>query len=482
MRVLFTVAELYPYVKTGGLGDVAAALPQALRAQDIDMRLMMPGYPALLEHLAGIETVKRCDSNFGADSARILRGRLPDGMVVYALDIPHFYHRAGPYVDENGKDWPDNHLRFGALCRASAEIAAVNDGWRPDVVHGNDWHCGLIPAYLQALQDAPPASMITIHNISYQGLFPEKVLQELEFPGDWPFHDFNFHGKFGFLKAGLLHADAITTVSPTYAREIQSEEHGCGLDHLLRLRSDDLKGILNGIDENVWNPASDKYLSANYSPKTLKDKQHNREALVALTGIRPAEGMPVFCVTSRLVHQKGLDFLLEAMPPFLRQGAALFVLGSGEHKLEEDFHQLARQFPDKVFSSTDYKEPSAHRIIAGADAILVPSRFEPCGLVQMYGLRYGTLPVVRKTGGLADSVSPETGFIFEEESSSALADALENTIATFRAPRQWTKMQREAMAHNFSWSSSARRYRQIYEHLQDQNEFPRVGRPATITA
>lgn len=481
MRVLFTVAELYPYVKTGGLGDVAAALPRALNAQGVDMRLMMPGYPALLEQLSNIETVKLFDSYFGTDGARILHGRLPDGTVIYALDIPDFYHRSNPYVDKDGRDWPDNHLRFGALCRASAEIAALDDGWKPDVVHGNDWHCGLIPAYLQALHDAPPVSMITIHNISYQGLFPATVLPELEFPSNWLLRDFEFHGKVGFLKAGLQHADAITTVSPTYAREVQSAEHGCGLDSLLRLRSDDLTGILNGIDEDVWNPATDKYLAANYSSRNIQDKQQNREALLALTGIRPADGSPVFCVTSRLVHQKGLDLLLDAVPRFLQQGAALFVLGSGEQKLEEGFQQLAKQFPDKVFSSTDYKEPAAHRIIAGADAILVPSRFEPCGLVQMYGLRYGTLPVVRKTGGLADSVSTETGFIFDEESAPALAKALENTIVAFRTPRQWMRMQREAMTHNFSWASSARRYKQIYQQLQDQKEPPRVGRPATLT-
>lgn len=469
MRVLFVTSELYPFVKTGGLGDVAGALPQALIQNNVDVRILVPGYKAILENLANKKVLRALFPFFNLKDARILTGKL-NGVTSYVLDCPSFYDREGPYGDEKAKDWPDNHLRFAALSRVAADMHLYDAEWQPDIIHGNDWQCGLIPAYLNLRGRDRPKSVMTIHNIAYQGLFPPTILPEINLPPDvFSIKGIEFYGKVGFMKAGLQYADKITTVSPTYAVEIQGDEYGCGLDGLLRERSKDVHGILNGIDEEIWNPQTDKDIIQNYSAGTLKDKTKNRKALLEGLGLSIEKGLPVFGVISRLVSQKGLDLLVKAAPEVLKMGAAFVILGSGDKALEKQFQALAASWPAQVYLSTAYDEKMAHKIIAGADAVIIPSRFEPCGLVQMYAIRYGTLPVVRRTGGLADSViedgSKSTGFVFDLPTVSALSETLVRVCALYRSQTHWKKRQTNALAQNFGWSISAKAYIELYRGL-----------------
>jgi starch synthase len=464
MRILFAASEIYPFAKTGGLGDVIAALPVALAAQEMDVRLFLPGYPAVRENIEGQRPSHRLPPFFGITDARIIKGVLPNGLKTYVLDIPHFYHRPGPYGDESGKDWPDNHLRFAALARAAADIPHHDPDWRPDVVHGHDWHCGLIPAYVRGQGPSRPLSVLTIHNIAYQGLFPPAILPDIGLPAEsFSVNGVEFHGKVGFLKAGLYYADALTTVSPSYADEIQKPEQGCGLDGLLRARARNMTGILNGIDDLIWNPATDRHLAAKYDVRSLQLKTVNRAALLDEMKLSARPGRPVFGVISRLVHQKGVDLLLEAAPEILREGAALIILGTGDKNLENRCSELAGHWPGQAAFLSGYDEALAHRIVGGADAIIVPSRFEPCGLVQLYGLRYGTLPVVRRTGGLADTVTDMTGIVFDGMTAPSLAGALRHACDRFSRPELWRKMQRNAMGRDFSWTSAARKYVGLYK-------------------
>ncbi len=470
MKILYVSSEIYPFAKLGGLGDVADALPRALAGDGMDVRLLLPGYPDVLKNLEN-PAVLAVQARFcGQDTARIVLGRLPHGLMAYVIDIPRFYDRSGIYYNENGHDWPDNHLRFGALGFVAASLDSYDRGWKPDIVHGQDWLCGMMPVYLNAREQDRPKSVLTVHNLAYQGLFPFSTCASLALPQScFSVAGVEFYGQVGFLKAGLYYADAITAVSQTYAREIQDPVLGCGLDGLLRHRARDLRGILNGIDTDIWDSEKDSYLHAPYGVSTIRDKRKNRHALMEALGLSVRKNVPLFGVVSRMVPQKGLDLLPEAMTESLDAGAGLVILGAGDAVLQAQMQKLSARWPGQVAVKTGYNETLAHRIIGGADALLVPSRFEPCGLVQMYALRYGTLPVVRRTGGLADTVEGNgpgaNGFLFEEANVADMEDALRRVRKTFRRPGLWMCMQRNAMARDFSWKKSARQYRILYADL-----------------
>jgi starch synthase len=477
MRVLYVTSELYPFAKTGGLGDVSAALPPALRAQGVDVRLFLPGLPAIRDGLRGLEPVASLGPAFGAGDVRVLRGSVPDtGVPAYVLDAPELYQRPGsPYGDPAGRDWEDNPRRFGLFGWAAARFAEGD--WRPDVLHAHDWHAGLAPAWLEANGGERPASIFTIHNLAYAGQVAAERYHELGLPdGLFQMDGLEFHGSASFLKAGLYYSDQLTTVSPTYAREIQQPEYGCGLHGLLQARRDRLHGILNGVDYSVWSPERDPHLHFNYHAGHLPPKRRNKVAMQEALGLKSAPGRPLFCAVSRLNHQKGLDLALAALPDLIGAGAQFAVLGTGDAELESGFRALAADHPGAVAAHIGYDEALSHRLIGAADVILVPSRSEPCGLTQLYGLRYGTLPLVRRTGGLADTVvdtSVETlaqrlatGFVFGPATTEAFLDAALHALQCYRQPRRWAAVRQNAMRCDFSWARSAEAYRDLYERTR----------------
>ncbi len=472
MKVLSVVSECAPLVKTGGLADVAGALPHALAAEGVEMRVMLPAYPGLARRLSRVRAHETA-TRFGR--ATLLEGEA-EGLDLILVDAPHLYDREGLiYTGADRRDWPDNAQRFGLLSWMAARAATHGvSGWRPDVVHAHDWQAGLTPTYLRlAGPEAPPAAL-TIHNIAFQGLFPRHALPALGLPEAlFNPEGVEFYGQVGFLKAGLSHASAITTVSPTYARELLTERFGYGLEGLLRHRAGDLEGILNGIDTQAWNPRTDGHLAAAFDRP--EGKAPNRRALCERFGIEEPSSGPLFCVISRMTRQKGLDLLLDALPALLAEGAAVAVLGSGDDDLEQAFVRAAERFPGRVGCMIGYDEGLSHLMQAGADAILVPSRFEPCGLTQLCGLRYGTLPVVARTGGLADTVidgnaaalraGVGTGFLHAPDDAADMADALRRACETWRRPEQWRRMAANAMAYPVGWEESARLYADLYRRL-----------------
>ena len=473
MRVLYVSTEVYPALKTGGLADVNAALPRALIDLGVDVRLLLPGFPALMLAATDIEHCVMLEPMFGASDIRVVRAQL-HGVPAYLIDAPAFFDRPGnPYLDPHGRDWPDNHLRFALLGAVAARFAdGAIDDWRPDVVHGHDWHAGLAAAYLAARGGLRPGSVFTIHNLSYQGQFPAATFGALQLP----LHFFSvegleFYGSVNFMKAGLHYADRITTVSPTYAREIQTPEQGCGMEGILRARAGALTGILNGVDAAEWNPAGDPRIAVRYDSQRLDGKSACKSALRAELGLSPAASGPLYGVVSRLTTQKGLDLLLEALPALLKGSSQLALLGSGDRDLEAGFVAAAARHPGAVAVRIGYDENLAHAIVAGADVIVVPSRFEPCGLTQMYGLAYGTLPLVRGVGGLADTVrdmgsAEGNGFVFDAATRESLAETIERATALWRRPAQWNAVQRRAMAEDFAWAPSARKYLSVYQALR----------------
>lgn len=476
MRVLFVASECAPFVKTGGLADVAAALPKALAEAGVEVRVLLPGYSAVVGALAKARTAKALGSKYGG-KLRLLEGRA-EGLDLLVLDAPHLYDRPGnPYLGPDRADWPDNHLRFGALCQAAARLAVEGAGpWQPDVVHAHDWQAGLVPAYLKLSAEAAPPTVTTIHNIAFQGLFPAKVLRKLQLPKRaFTLAGLEYYGQLSFLKAGLVYADRITTVSPTYARELATPRFGMGLEGVIAARRADLTGVLNGVDLEIWDPETDPQVATPYSERSLKGKALNRAALVERFGVKAQQDAPLFCVVSRLTHQKGLDLLLDALPRMANRGAQLLVLGSGDAELEGGFRAAAAASDGMVGTVIGYDEPLSHLMIAGADAILVPSRFEPCGLTQLYGLRYGTAPVVARTGGLADTVIDAneaalsagcaTGFQFAPDSLDALCDAIDRACDLFGDRRAWTALVRRAMKHTVGWKESATAYANLYASL-----------------
>jgi starch synthase len=463
-RVLFAAPECAPLTKTGGLGDVAGALPAALRSLGVDVRVLLPRYenPNLNEKEIARATLL-------GRKVRILESKLPSGVPLYLLDCPELYVRnGGPYQTDQGEDWPDNALRFGVLSRAAALLggAASPFSWRPDVVHCNDWPTALAPLYLEREADAA-ASLLTVHNLAFQGLFEPAVLAGLELrPGDFSLHRLEFYGRLSFLKGGLACADAVTTVSPTYAAEIQTEAQGCGLDGLLRERRADLSGILNGIDTAIWDPAGDPLIAANYDAGALDAKRANKAALQRRMELREDADVPLLGMVGRLTHQKGIDLVLAAARDLAGLPAQLVILGKGERAHEHALAALAARHPGEVAVAAGFNEALAHLIEAGADLFLMPSRFEPCGLNQMYSQRYGTPPVAHATGGLADTIADgETGFLFDRPERGALIEAVRRALAVRREPRRWRAVQRAGMARDFSWAEPARRYADLYLRL-----------------
>ena len=480
LRVLFVTPELAPWVKSGGLGDVSAGLPAALRSLGIDVRLLVPAYPPLRAACADAKPVTDTLRLGGALApAKLLAARLDDAPPLFLIDCAACYERpGGAYQDPGGRDWPDSHLRFGLLSRVAALLGTVRSplDWKPHVVHCHDWPAGLAPAYLRHAGGARSATLMTIHNVAFQGLFPLAAVTALGLPPQsFSMDGVEFHGRLSFLKAGIVYADRISTVSPTYAREIQTGELGCGLDGLLRHRSRDLVGIVNGIDDDVWNPATDAVIPQRYDRAHLQRKAANKRALQKKLGLAPQGGIPLLGVVSRLTHQKGLDLLLEIAASVIEHPAQLAVLGSGESGLETALRELAARFPGRAGCVIGYDEALAHLIEAGADIFVMPSRYEPCGLNQMYSMRYGTVPVVRATGGLADTVTDcnehtlangsATGFAFREPAAFALLAAVRRALKAWPDQAGWRRLQQNGMARDHGWQTSARRYVELYETL-----------------
>lgn len=474
-RVLSVASECVPLIKTGGLADVVGALPAALAGQGWQMRVLLPAYRPLRARAADWPEVWASDDLFGG-RGRVLAGEV-DGLSVLLLDAPQFYDReGGPYSGGAG-DWPDNALRFAALSWAAAEIArgGLWDGWRPDVLHAHDWQAGLAPAYLRYRGAGAVKSVITVHNIAFQGWAPAGMLGMLRLPAS-EFHAdaLEYYGGLSSLKAGLMTADAITTVSPTYAAELMRPEFGMGLQGVIAARADRVSGILNGVDTAVWSPEADAEIVA-YSVKTLARKAENRAILQAEFGLEVPG--PLAIVVSRLTDQKGIDLIPGALPEFIEGGGGLAVLGSGDPGLEEAMRAMEARYPGRVGVRIGYDEGLSHRMFAGADAVLVPSRFEPCGLTQMYGLRYGTLPVVAATGGLADTVigagpatlaaGVATGIVFHPTDGLALRLALRQLVALKADPKVWAQLQKNAMRHPVGWEASAAAYARLYEGLAE---------------
>lgn len=472
-RILSVASECAPFVKTGGLADVVGALPGALAAHGDEVRTLVPGYPALMKRVRKANAVATFKGFFGG-AARVLSVQL-DGMELLVLEAKHLFERAGgPYVDADGVDWPDNPERFAALCLAAAEIAVSGaDGWVPELVHGHDWQAGLVPEYLHALQadGARTPFVFTIHNIAFHGNTGADRLKNLRLdPSRMRQEHFEFWGQISTLKAGLMGASRITTVSQTYAEELMTPEFGMGLDGVLRARRADLTGIVNGIDTDVWNPETDPAIK---TYKTPNGKHANKTVLRAEFGLGAADG-PLCVLVSRLTEQKGIDLLLEALPNLLGRGGQLALLGSGEKGLEAALKDVAAREPN-VGVKIGYDEPQAHRMMAGGDAILVPSRFEPCGLTQLYGLRYGTVPLVALTGGLADTVinaSPAalargvaTGIQHFPVTGEALANAFTRLCDLYDDRKTWKTLQRNAMKQPVGWETSAAAYHDLYTDL-----------------
>ncbi|MDX1374796.1 MAG: glycogen synthase GlgA, partial [Burkholderiales bacterium] len=448
LRVLFVAPEIAPWVKAGGLGDVARALPAALVQAGVDARVLVPAYPALKAAFGEARPSGEFPAPGGALAAARVRLAADAAPPLYLLECDAYFDRPGsPYQSPESRDWADNHLRFALLARV-ASLAGTRgfDGWRPELVHCNDWQCGLAPAYLAREAGAHAASVMTVHNLAYQGLFAPEVLPALGLPPALEAaQTLALWNRISFLKAGLRYADGLTTVSPTYAREIQGPELGFGLEGLLRERNDVLSGILNGIDDATWDPARDPFLAARYDAAHLERKPMNARALRAELALAAREDAPLIGMIARLVEQTGVDLVIDAAPGLLRAGAQLAVLGQGEARFEQALRALAAQHPGSVAVRIGFDEALAHRIEAGADLFLMPSRFEPCGLNQIYSLRYATLPIVHRTGGLADSVrDPEeappdaaTGFVFDVPEVDALLGALRRALAAFRDPAAW---------------------------------------------
>jgi starch synthase len=476
MRVLSVASEVYPLIKTGGLADVAGALPGALAPLGVEKRTLLPGYPSVLDQLKRPKTARRIEGLFGGD-ARLLAASV-SGLDLLVLDAPHLFARPGnPYVDGEGRDWPDNAERFAALAQVAARIGGgLIPRYRPDVVHAHDWQAGLAPAYLHYSEGKRPGTVMTVHNLAFQGRFSADLREALGLPPEaLSMHGVEYYGGIGFLKAGLRLADRVTTVSPTYAAEITTPDGGMGLSGLLRGRADVLSGILNGIDETVWDPAADPHLKAQRKGGSLQWRRQNKQALKSRFGL-PArsEGM-LFGVISRLTDQKGLDLLVAALPHLLALGADLVVLGSGDAALEQAFRVAASSSPGRIGVHIGYDEALAHLIQGGSDALIVPSRFEPCGLTQLCALRYGSVPVVARVGGLADTVidanemavaaGVATGIQFTPVARGPLEQALARAVALWRQPQTWRRVQANGMATDVSWRRPAEKYAGLYREL-----------------
>jgi starch synthase len=478
-KILFATSEAHPLIKTGGLADVASSLPRALLKRGHDVRILLPAYASVIVKAKEAGVKKIAELTISGLTINLLQTRLPGSRVtVILVDIPQFSEREGnPYCGPDGSDWSDNHWRFFVFAKAAEAIALnqANLAWQPTIVHCNDWQTGLIPALL-AQHEIKPASVFTIHNLAYRGLFSYQVFAELGLPNDYWHHEkLEFYGQMSFIKGGLAFADAITTVSQSYAQEIQTPEFGCGLDGVLRARSKDLSGVLNGIDMDEWNPGSDKLIAQNYNRRTVAHKVKNKTTLQAQLGLPVDKSVPMIGFVGRLVEQKGVDLILNQMNQLLTQDCQIVILGSGFASYEQALKNIALQHPHKVSVTLGYNETFAHQIEASADLFLMPSIFEPCGLNQMYSLRYGTLPIVNAVGGLRDTVfekpfddigSDGNGFVFHIATAEELHLAIKRALSCYQKPDVWKKMQQNAMSQDFSWEKSAALYEKIYESIQ----------------
>ena len=490
MRVLFVTPECAPWVKTGGLGDVAAALPAALITEGVDVRVLMPAYRGVPEQAGPARVVARLPATAEFPDADLYQSALPSGVPAYVLDCAALYDRpGGPYQDAAGHDYADNARRFARLAHAAALLATAESplAWQPDVLHCNDWQTGLAPAYLRHAITAHAATLMTVHNLAFQGVFAGNLSGSLGLPAAaFSIDGIEYYGATSFLKAGLFHASALSTVSPTYAKEIQRAPLGCGLEGLLAGRSGVLHGILNGIDTGTWNPATDPLLACRYDADTLAHKAENKRALQLRLGLPVAPAIPLLGVVSRLTPQKGSDLVAAIAPSLAGLPAQLIVQGRGDAALERAFEDAARAAPRAIAVAIAFDESLAHLIEAGADAFLMPSRFEPCGLNQMYSQRYGTPPLAHRTGGLADSIVDATpaaladgfasGFLFDEATPQALRGAVHRAIAAYREPATWRALQRAGMGRDFGWAASARRYVDLYQALGGQSKSTRSAR------
>jgi len=469
MKVLFATSELADLVKTGGLGEVSAGLPRALRQHGADVRVLLPGYPAVLAKCRELRVVGSLPGRASIPPCRIGAVRLADGLAVYVVLAPSLYERRGsPYCRPDGAEWADNDLRFGRLGLAAAQLAQGRGGlgWQPDVLHVNDWHAGLAPAYLRWEGAAVP-SVLTVHNIAHQGVFSAEHRHALGIPEHaFDMNGLEFHGQISFLKAGLYYADHVCTVSPSYAREVTTPALGGGLHGLTTGLAErrQLSGIANGIDES-WDPCRDPHLPMAFDAADLRGKWAAAEVVRTGLCLAPSDG-PLFGVVSRLVPQKGLDIVAAAAAGIVRDGGQIAILGLGDPATEQMLNKLARSYRDNIAVLVGFNEPMARRIIGGSDFCLMPSRYEPCGLTQMQAQRYGTLPIAHATGGLADTIEDgETGFLFSDLSPGGLVAACERAFAVFADKAQLAGMRRAAMSRRFGWERRAAAYARIYRRL-----------------
>jgi len=475
LKVLFATSEVAPLIKTGGLADVSSALPVALRAIGVDVRILVPGYEQVMAQLTQYETVTTFDALPGFPPARLLSSTMASGVPLLVLDCPRLYQRGGgPYQDDKGRDWPDNALRFGLLSKVAAMLGNGDSplGWHPGLVHCNDWQTGLTPAYLR-FAHASASSVFTIHNLAFQGIFPPWTVNELHLPPScFGIDGVEYYGNLSFLKAGLSYADHITTVSQNYAKEIQQDAFGFGMQDLLAERRDDLTGILNGIDTDEWNPATDPHLASQYSHTNMAGKAANKQELQSRLGLDIDPDVPLLGVVSRFTHQKGLDLLLKIAPRLIKLPVQLAMLGSGEAEMQQAARDLAHHHPGKISAHIGFSEELSHLIEAGADMFVMPSRFEPCGLNQLYSQRYGTPPIVHAIGGLADSVvdctedtlgnGTASGFMFRGMTAENLFATIWRAVELYRDQTKWHALRKNCMSKNFTWQHSAEAYRTVY--------------------
>ena len=474
-KVLYISSEAFPLIKTGGLGDVAGSLPIALLKKSQDVRLLLPAYPEVLKKITKSKTL--AVSTYYNQPVKIIETRLPgSNVIVWLVDCPTIFNRSGgPYSDDRGHEWHDNALRFAIFCHAAVDISLNNLqlNWQPEVVHCNDWQSGLVPALL-SLETQRPATIFTIHNLAYQGVFNQQTFTDLHLPPElWHMHGLEFYNQLSFIKGGLTYADKITTVSPSYAREILQAEYGYGLDGLLKNRHQHLSGILNGIDDNYWNPGTDNHLKQKYNRRSLDKKCLNKTNLQETLALPVNDAIPMIGMISRLVEQKGLDIILQGLQTLLSLPIQLVILGTGETHYEMQLIEWAEKYPDKLKVIIGYDESLAHKIEAASDIYMMPSTFEPCGLNQLYSLRYGTLPIVTRVGGLADTVidaseknmadSTANGFVLKEKSASALLTEVNKALNLYQKPKMWRQLQINAMHGDFSWQTSAEHYINLYQ-------------------
>ncbi|MEF3132830.1 glycogen synthase GlgA [Rhizobium sp. 268] len=475
MKVLSVSSEVFPLIKTGGLADVSGALPIALKAFGVESKTLLPGYPAVMKVIR--DPIVRLEfPDLLGEPAAVLEVQ-HEGLDLLVLDAPAYYDRpGGPYVDPLGKDYPDNWRRFAALSLAASEIAAgLLPGWRPDLVHTHDWQAALTSVYMRYYPTPELPSVLTIHNIAFQGQFGPEIFPGLRLPAHaFATDSIEYYGTIGYLKGGLQTAHAITTVSPTYADEILTPEFGMGLEGVIASHIDNLHGIVNGIDTDIWNPATDPVVHTHYGPTTLKNREENRRSIAEFFHL-DNDDAPIFCVISRLTWQKGMDIVANVADEIVAMGGKLVVLGSGEAALEGALLASASRHPGRIGVSIGYNEPMSHLMQAGCDAIIIPSRFEPCGLTQLYGLRYGCVPIVARTGGLNDTVidanhaalaaKVATGIQFSPVTEAGMLQAIRRAMHFYADRKLWTQLQKQGMKSDVSWEKSAERYAALYSSL-----------------